>query len=72
MATEIDLLKEDIPRLEKKFGRDNPFVKLLKSQLDFLQNQNVSQEQREESYSGFVDFIKSKIDKRKVTSNKLH
>lgn len=72
MATEIDLLKEDIPRLEKKFGRDNPFVKLLKTQLDFLQNQTVSQEQREESYWGFVDFIKSKNGKRKETSKKLH
>jgi hypothetical protein len=40
MVTEIDLLKEDIPRLELKFGRGNPFVKMLKAQLDDLQNQS--------------------------------
>jgi hypothetical protein len=38
MVTEIDLLKEEIPRLELKFGRGNPFVKMLKAQLDALQN----------------------------------
>lgn len=37
MVTEIDLLKEDIPRLEMKFGRGNLFVELLKSELDSLQ-----------------------------------
>jgi hypothetical protein len=36
---EIDLLKKDIPRLEKKFGSHNAFVELLKKQLAFLQNQ---------------------------------
>jgi len=39
MINEIDLLRKDIPRLEKKFGRANPFVELLKKQLTFLQNQ---------------------------------
>jgi hypothetical protein len=39
MITEIDLLKEEIPRLEIKFGRTNAFVELLKAQLAFLQNQ---------------------------------
>ncbi len=43
MITEIDLLRKDIPRLEKKFGRDNPFVKLLKKQLSFLQNKKKQQ-----------------------------
>ncbi len=39
MITEIDLLKEEIPRLEMKFGRTNAFVELLRAQLAFLQNQ---------------------------------
>lgn len=39
MISEIDLLKEEIPRLEIKFGRTNTFVELLKAQLVFLQNQ---------------------------------
>ena len=39
MVSEIDLRKGDIPRLEKKFGVNNPFVKVLKSQLASLQNQ---------------------------------
>jgi len=38
MVTEIDLLKEDIPRLEIKSGRGNPFVAMLKAQLNTLQN----------------------------------
>jgi hypothetical protein len=39
MITEIDLLKEEIPRLELKFGKTNAFVELLKAHLAFLQNQ---------------------------------
>ena len=39
MVTEIDLLREEIPRLEMKFGRTNAFVELLRAQLEFLQNQ---------------------------------
>ena len=39
MVTEIDLLRREIPRLEKKFGVRNPFVELLKAQLEFLQYQ---------------------------------
>ena len=33
MISEIDLLLNDIPRLEKKFGMDNSCVELLKAQL---------------------------------------
>jgi len=33
MISEIDLLRKDIPRLEKTFGASNPFVKVLKAQL---------------------------------------
>jgi len=47
MISEIDLLREDIPRLEKKFGAGNPFVEVLKAQLALLQNQ------RSNSYRGF-------------------
>jgi hypothetical protein len=36
MVSEIDLLKEDIPRLEKSFGVNNSFVKVLKAQLASL------------------------------------
>lgn len=45
MITEIDLLRKDIPRLEKKFGKDNPFVELLKKQLAYLQNKKKQQPQ---------------------------
>ena len=45
MISEIDLLKEEIPRLENKFGRTNAFVELLKAQLVFLQNQTKQQPQ---------------------------
>jgi hypothetical protein len=43
MVAEIDLLKEEIPRLEMKFGRTNAFVGLLRAQLAFLQNQTKHQ-----------------------------
>lgn len=45
MITEIDLLKEEIPRLEIKFGRTNAFVELLKAQLAFLQHQTKHEKQ---------------------------
>jgi hypothetical protein len=38
LTSEIDLLRDDIPRLEKAFGVDNPFVGVLKAQLASLQN----------------------------------
>jgi hypothetical protein len=43
MATELELLNKDIPRLEKRYGSNNPFVQLLKSQVSFLQNKLKSQ-----------------------------
>ncbi|NOT13012.1 MAG: hypothetical protein HOP23_14450 [Methylococcaceae bacterium] len=70
MATEIDLLKQDIPRLERKFGANNPFVELLKAQLTFLQNQ-AEQKPRVEQYH--PELVKSKISpirKRNDASNK--
>jgi hypothetical protein len=70
MVTEIDLLREDIPRLEKKFGADNPFVELLKAQLAFLQNQRKQQPQRVRYHLGFANFKKSQNRKRNEASNK--
>ena len=48
MISEIDLLKKDIPRLERKFGVDNPFVEVLKAQLASLLNQTEQQAKREQ------------------------
>jgi hypothetical protein len=39
MISEIDLLEEDIPRLEQKFGAHDPFVEVLKAHLKALQDQ---------------------------------
>jgi hypothetical protein len=36
MISEIDLLQEDIPRLERKFGAPDPFVEVLKAHLKSL------------------------------------
>ena len=63
MVSEIDLLREDIPRLEKKFGVDNPFVEVLKAQLASLQNQTEQQPQREQHHLGVVNFKRSQIRK---------
>ena len=46
MISEIDLLREDIPRLERKFGVDNLFVEVLKAQLMLLQNKREQQRQK--------------------------
>jgi hypothetical protein len=56
MVSEIDLLRKDIPRLEKKFGVDNPFVKVLKAQLALLQNQRKQQLQRVRYHRWLVNF----------------
>jgi hypothetical protein len=54
MVSEIDLLKGDIPRLEKKFGVNNSFVKVLKAQLASLQNQMRQQPERDRYHLVFV------------------
>jgi hypothetical protein len=69
MVSEIDLLKEDIPRLEKKFGVDNPFVEVLKAQLASLQNQRKLQPQRGRYHCGFVNFKRFQIRKRNESSD---
>jgi hypothetical protein len=69
MVSEIDLLREDIPRLEKKFGVDNPFVKVLKAQLASMQNQTGQQPQRCRNHRRFVNFKRFQICKRNESSN---
>ena len=69
MVSEIDLLKEDIPRLEKTFGVSNPFVKVLKAQLASLQNQTGQQSQRERHHFRFVNFKRFQNRKRNESSD---
>ena len=64
MVSEIDLLREDIPRLEKKFGVNNPFVDVLKAHLTSLQKQTEEQPQRGWYHRRFVNFKKFQIRKR--------
>ena len=70
MITEIELLREDIPRLEIKFGAGNVFVKLLKAQLAFLQNQMETQPQRDLPHPGFENSKRSP-NQRNGAANKL-
>jgi hypothetical protein len=63
MVSEIDLLREDIPRLEKTFGVSNPFVKVLKAQLASLQNQTGQQSQWERHHLRFVNFKRFQLRK---------
>jgi hypothetical protein len=69
MVSEIDLLKEDIPRLEKKFGADNPFVVVLKAQLASLQNQTKQQLRRKPYLRRRLTFKGSHIRKRDEAPN---
>jgi hypothetical protein len=68
MISEIDLLREDIPRLEQKFGANNPFVGVLKAQLALLQNERRQQPQREQYHQWFVNFKRFQIRKRNESS----
>ena len=69
MISEIDLLRKDIPRLEKKFGVDNLFVEVLKAQLASLQNQTGQQSQRERQHFRFVNFKRFQLRKRNESSD---
>ena len=69
MVSEIDLLMKDIPRLEKKFGVDNPFVEVLKAQLASLQNQTGQQSQWERHHLRFVNFKRFQLRKRNESSD---
>ena len=60
MVSEIDLLKEDIPRLEKTFGVNNSFVKVLKAQLASLQNNTVQQPQKVRNHPGLLNSKRSR------------
>ena len=71
MVSEIDLLREDIPRLEKKFGVDNPFVDVLKAHLASLQNQTEQQPQREQYHLGFVNFKRPQSRKSEKQREKM-
>jgi hypothetical protein len=64
MTSEIDLLRNDIPRLEKKFGMDNPFVGVLKAQLALLQKQRKKLPQRVRHHRGGVNFKRVQTQKR--------
>jgi len=68
MISEIDLLKEDIPRLERKFGAGNPFVEVLKAQLASLQNQTEQRPQLGQHDDGVVNFKRSQMQKRNESS----
>ena len=56
MVSEIDLLRADIPRLEQKFGADDPFVGVLKAQLALLQNERRQQPPRDKYHRWLVNF----------------
>ncbi|WP_024296817.1 hypothetical protein [Methylomicrobium lacus] len=69
MISEIDLLRDDIPRLERKFGPGDPFVQVLKAHLAALQNKQQQLPSRKKSHLGFVNFKKSQIQKSSETPN---
>lgn len=71
MISEIDLLRDDIPRLEQKFGRGNPFVEVLKAHLTTLQNtQGLPPEAR--PYPGITHFKRPQRKKRHSALKKPH
>jgi hypothetical protein len=68
MISEIDLLLEDIPRLERKFGANNPFVAVLKAHLKSLQNQTKPQPRTTPYYRRLVNFLRLQSQSRKERS----
>ena len=69
MISEIDLLKEDIPRLNMRFGVDDPFVEVLKAQLASLQNKTVQQPQRVRNHPRLLNSKRSRSWKRNESSD---
>ena len=61
MISDIDLLQEDIPRLERKFGVGNLFVEVLKAQLTLLQNKREQQRQRDWYHRRLVNLKRFQI-----------
>jgi hypothetical protein len=61
MISEIDLLREDIPGLERRFGASNLFVEVLKAQLVALQNPGEQKFPKEPFHAGFLNYIRSLI-----------
>jgi hypothetical protein len=60
MISEIELLQEEIPRLEQKFGAHNPFVEVLKAHLRALQDQAKPLPQttlRHRKWANFLRFL---------------
>ena len=64
MISEIDLLREDIPKLERKFGVDNLFVEVLKAQLTLLQNNREQQRLKDWYHRRFVNFKQFQIRRK--------
>jgi hypothetical protein len=58
MISEIDLLQEDIPRLEQKFGAHDPFVAVLKAHLKALQDQAKPPPQTAPYYRRWIDLFR--------------
>ena len=69
MISEIDLLREDIPRLEQKFGAGDPFVGVLKAQLALLQNERKQQPRKGRYHRWLVNFKRLPIRKRNECSD---
>ena len=69
MTSEIDLLQEDIPRLERKFGVDNLFVEVLKAQLTLLQNKREQQRQRDWYHRRLVNLKRFQIRRKNESTD---
>jgi hypothetical protein len=68
MNSEINLLKEDIPRLEKKFGVNHLFVKVLKAQLALLLKQTEQRAHKGRNHRELINLKKLKNWKRNKSS----
>ncbi|MGJ0484351.1 MAG: hypothetical protein ACR65R_07440 [Methylomicrobium sp.] len=71
MISEIDLLLEDIPRLERKFGANNPFVAVLKAHLKALQDQAKPQPRTAPYYRRLINFLRLQNRSKKERSGTL-
>ena len=69
MISEIDLLREDIPRLERKFGVGNLFVEVLKAQLTMLHNKREQQRQKDWYHRRLVNLKRFQIRTKNESKN---
>lgn len=72
MPSQIELLKENLERLEPEHGPDNPFVKGLKQQIAGLENQQSRAQDREQFNLAVTSSLNPAVEPEEQAAAKLY